>query len=202
MKKLLLGLLVSSVALSSTLIAKEGIEAYNKTRDRAFITKLIAEEKSQFVESDLLTDFDSQKFTVNIPAQKKTQMRSALQKQFPKEMHGQLDDLIKQMLTYQQKLFTYCIDGKTVGFVRLFFTNVMGMPGGTIGQIGVAKEHRCKGIGEKMLRHALAEFKKSQLPIITLTAPKGKSKLFEKVGFVKAQELGEYVVYVIQEAAQ
>lgn len=201
MNKLVLGLLISTFSLSSALIGKEGIEAYNKARDNEFITKLIDQEKQEFIDAHLCADLDAESFTMAMPpmteAQKQT-ARENLEKQLPKEMHGQIDEILKmrpkEIKIDKQALYTYCIDGKPVGFVRSFTIAGNGM----IAQIAVAKEHRHKGFGEKLLRYAVAQLKNGNVHSILLDSLKHNTtahKLYLKVGFVKTTEIADHIIF-------
>jgi len=200
MKKLLLGLFVSSLVFGSMLIGKEGIEVYNKARDRALIVKCMAEEKAEFSDFASVTDYDSESPVMHFSAEQKQAARAELEKQLPKEMHNQIDEFLKQMESVKidkQKLYTYCIDNKPVAFIRMLMVQGVGM----ISELAVVKEYRRKGIAGKLLKQAVAELKK--LKVVAIVAQVSSTnaiaqKLYTKVGFVKQGVKEGRIGYVLQ----
>jgi GNAT superfamily N-acetyltransferase len=195
MKKLLLSLVLC--VLTIPILAEEGVKAYSKSRDLTFIQSMVSQEKELFATEGYIADYDSESLPMNLPEETKKQLRQELKKQLPSQMHAQIEDLIKQISKIdKQQIFTYCIDGKPVGYVRVFSIQGACM----VPEIVVAKEHRRKGYATKLLKYAVNEARKLKaagivMHVSDVAAIKG---LCAKAGFKKQMGKDGVALYAVQ----
>jgi len=195
MKKLLLSLVLCVLTLP--LSAEEGVKAYNKSRDLAFIQSMVSQEKELFAAEGHITDYDSESLPMPLPEDAKKQLREELKKQLPLQMHGEIESLIKEISKIDmQKVFTYCIDGKPVGYVRIFSVQGACM----VPEVIIAKEYRRKGYATRLLKYVINEARKLKTAGIIVTAPDTALArgLYTKAGFKKQGSKDGAALYAVQ----
>jgi len=156
------------------------IEPYKKERDHAFITAILAEDKHNFPDADMVADLDNEYYEMNIP---------------------QPDGSVIKC-KFKQNILMCCCNAQPVGFVRTFDFS-QGQPDGMgqIAQIAVVQEVRRKGIGQLLLTHGIEKLKSAGIKMVildTMADNTAAHALYEKAGFQKMVDAGDHYLYSLQ----
>lgn len=160
--------------------ACEGIKPYDKQRDHAFISQQMAEHWPET--GKLYPDLDAESFvvTLSVPEEERAEFFEHFERlHIPaaQSAEGITLNIDKQLI------YVYCIDDKPIGFIRVF---VLG-GSGKIAFLAVLPDYRGKGIGTKLLAHAISELKQLGIKHISVDMEKETKRFYEKAGFVEIE---------------